>query len=639
MGTWRAAVVSLMLLAGTLVPGGPARGEVPPPAGLGELSAAERWVLERVAAGQVADLMEKFGAPEIGRRLRGRFLEALLTGEFRGLHAHRAGIYISQAVFTDAVSLEFAAVPDAVFLTDCRFQGPFNGANSHFRTVLAMRRTVFEQAANFHRLKVDADASFAETVFRGPADFGAAMLGGQFNLAGARFAGPGADFNGLEVRQGVSLRNAVFMKGVDFAGAAVGGEFNAAGARFAGPDGQAVFNGLKAARSVSFLNAAFAGPADFGSLEAGGDLVLDGARFDHPSRPAGFNGMKVAQNVSMEATVFRGPADFTMASIAGLLTLHRSRFEYKEAPAKFYNVKVEQHAFIAETRFAGGGSWLGSQFRHLMLAGSPAEPPGYPVVNLDGVIVEHSLVLGDIAIGSLQATRLKVKGPVIFKNVKIAGKADLRDSDLYSLKLIDVGWPSDPGEIWLEGLAYQSVSAGEGPEDWKRLLAWLDRSRLDSRNYNQLDTFFRRGGDIDRADQVYIAGHRRETLRQWWRPDKLATLIFWDGLAGYGRKPSRTVWIALMIVLVGTIFFDHENFDPSFVGGWKWLLDGGRVKKAVVRFFLSLDEFLPGLDLGLAKLWRMNRISFPTLLYYHFHKIAGWILIPIGLAAVYSQFR
>jgi hypothetical protein len=44
-------------------------------------------------------------------------------------------------------------------------------------------------------------------------------------------------------------------------------------------------------------------------------------------------------------------------------------------------------------------------------------------------------------------------------------------------------------------------------------------------------------------------------------------------------------------------------------------------------------------DLGLAKLWQLNEISFPTLLYYHFHKISGWILIPIALAAVYTQFK
>jgi hypothetical protein len=44
----------------------------------------------------------------------------------------------------------------------------------------------------------------------------------------------------------------------------------------------------------------------------------------------------------------------------------------------------------------------------------------------------------------------------------------------------------------------------------------------------------------------------------------------------------------------------------------------------------SRREFMPGVDLGLAKLWRIEKISFPTLLYYHFHKISGWFLIPIS---------
>lgn len=36
---------------------------------------------------------------------------------------------------------------------------------------------------------------------------------------------------------------------------------------------------------------------------------------------------------------------------------------------------------------------------------------------------------------------------------------------------------------------------------------------------------------------------------------------------------------------------------------------------------------------------RRGRSTYPTLLYYHFHKISGWILVPIGLAAIFSQFK
>ena len=78
------------------------------------------------------------------------------------------------------------------------------------------------------------------------------------------------------------------------------------------------------------------------------------------------------------------------------------------------------------------------------------------MVNLDGAVVDYSLIIGDLNLDTLQATRLQVKGPTVLKNVKISRKADLRDSNLYSLKMIDVTWPAKPDQVWLEGLTYQS---------------------------------------------------------------------------------------------------------------------------------------------------------------------------------------
>ena len=299
---------------------------------------------------------------------------------------------------------------------------------------------------------------------------------------------------------------------------------------------------------------------------------------------------------------------------------------------------MDSFAYFLGTVFQGGVSMVGSSFKNLMMTGGDGSLT-YPEVNLDLVQVDYSLIIGDLRLEKLQAARLQVKGPAIFKNLQIVQKADLRDSNFYSLKMINVSWPANPEQAWMEGLAYQNLSAGEGPHDWEKLLTWVDHSRMDTRNYNQLEEYLKHGGYTERADEVFIQGKRREALNKWWRPDHLATLIFWDGLAGYGRKPGRTFWLGLIIVLVGTRFFDHRNFDPSFLGSWTWLINGSIWRQRMVRFFLSLDEFLPGVDLGLARHWQISKISYPTLLYYHFHKISGWILVPIGLAAVFSQFK
>lgn len=609
--------------------------------GLGQLSVAERWVLEKVGSGEVADLKEKFGGDAGPRQLRARFLEALLTDGIPGFKVHRSGIYLVNAIIPAALSLEFATVPHAAFLVGCRFQGPVNFSGCEFKKSLSLPQAFFAQTANFYRLKVGLDASWRDAVFMGPADFGGVSIDGQFILVKTRFADKtrDANFNGCVTGQSISLKDAVFEGPVDFTGVKVGGEFNAAGARFASADKKVILNGLRVAQSASFLKAVFQGAVDLGGAEIGGEFFADGAAFESSDQKVSFNGLKAGPRASFDGTVFKGPVDFSMASVAGMLVINQARFENPTRPPNFFGLNVGQHAFIMETVFQGGLSMVGTSFKNLMLSGSSDSSLTYKEVNLDAAMVDYALILGDLHLDVLQASRLQVKGPAIFKNLTISHKADLRDSSFFSLKMLNVAWPANPEAVWLEGLTYQSVSAGEGPQDWHKLLAWVNHSRFDSRNYRQLEEFFLHGGEKDRADTVYIQGKRREVLQKWWHPYNLATLVFWDGLAGYGRKPARTVWISLVIVLVGTLFFDPKNFDPSFLGGWKWLLNGSVWKTRVVRFFLSLDEFLPGVDLGLARLWQLSQVSYPTLIYYHFHKIAGWILIPIGLAAVYSQFK
>jgi hypothetical protein len=605
------------------------------------LSPQENWVLQQAAAGRVADLRERFGPEEAARLLKAEFVEALLTGTLPGFKAHRTGIFISHAVISGPLDLTYAVVTPAVFFTACRFLGPVNGSGAHFQKTLSCKDSVFDQGLNFYKAKIQLDAFLGGATLGGAVDFGGAVVEGQFTLAGARLAEPTqeANFNGLKVGQSLSVKDAVFQGGADFTGTVIGGEMNAARSKWESQTQKVIFTGLKAAQSVSFLNAAFNGPEDFSGMEVGGELILDGASFTHPSQPVSLSNLKVSQRLSLDGPRFAGPVDFNLGIVGGLVIVNKARFDHEEQPVKFFGFKAEQHAFFSGCQFAGGLSLLGAHFKHLMLSGDEHHPIRYPLVNLDGVVVEYSLAVGEVIIDEWQAARLQVKGPMIFKKVMVLNRADLRDGSCNSLKLLDTDWPEKPDATWLEGFAYQSISAGEGPEDWRRLISWLGHARLDLRSYTQLAAFFQNGGYQDRGDEVYIQGKRRETLEQWWRPDRLAILVFWDFLAGYGRKPSRTLWVSLLIVMLGTLFFDHRKFDPSFLGGWNWLLDGSPAKAAVVRFFLSLDEFLPGVDLGLAKLWQLNQISFPTLLYYHFHKISGWILIPVALAAAYTQFK
>ena len=54
---------------------------------------------------------------------------------------------------------------------------------------------------------------------------------------------------------------------------------------------------------------------------------------------------------------------------------------------------------------------IGASFKNLMFSGSAELPLTYPIVNLDGAVVDYSLIIGDLNLDTLQATRLQVKGP------------------------------------------------------------------------------------------------------------------------------------------------------------------------------------------------------------------------------------
>jgi hypothetical protein len=193
----------------------------------------------------------------------------------------------------------------------------------------------------------------------------------------------------------------------------------------------------------------------------------------------------------------------------------------------------------------------------------------------------------------------------------------------------------------LEGLTYQAVSAGEGKDDWKKLLAWIEGSRFNTQNYSQLEAYLTRCGHRDRADEVFITGKREAANRLTWGK-KWLTRIFWGLLTGYGRKPWQVLYVIAPLVLLGAILFSPE-FGAKFMESNDWLkqlaLPTGHPR--IIKFLISLDRFLPGVDLGLAKEWSpaASSVCYFAFIYWYILKLAGWITIPIALAAIYSRVK
>jgi hypothetical protein len=160
-------------------------------------------------------------------------------------------------------------------------------------------------------------------------------------------------------------------------------------------------------------------------------------------------------------------------------------------------------------------------------------------------------------------------------------------------------------------------------------------SYFNTQMYVQLEAFFKRIGREDWANQVYIRMHDRdleENLR-WYDPVRWLEWLFWGRLAGYGKKPFRVFFVSLALIILGACLFDPEHLaeHPKSTGG-------RRFRSMLLRFFISLDRFLP-IELGLAKNWDAKSRHFPVWLYFHLQHILGWILIPIALASIYTQIK
>lgn len=295
---------------------------------------AEGWVRERVAAGDLANLKERF-PNEADRVLSASFIERLLTDRLSDLRMPRHGVRIAYGAVVGSVDLEDAEIDHEAHLIGIRFEDDLNFSRSTFLKGLSLAESSFKKA-NFNRMKVNGD----------------------FAADGAQFTSPtlGADFEGMKVGGTVSLRQTVFAGPADFHRADVGGDFVADGAQFTNTEQTAEFRGLRVGGDVLLLKAVFAGSVSFLNADIGGNFEADGAQFTNATGTPSFEIMKVGGWVLFPEAIFAGGVDFRVASIGANgsnLVLDGARFTNSEREATFNSMKVGGAADFHGTSFAG----------------------------------------------------------------------------------------------------------------------------------------------------------------------------------------------------------------------------------------------------------------------------------------------
>ena len=527
------------------------------------------------------------------------FLEKLIANTFNDSKVYRKGINIKNAIIIGDLDLSNAEVSPSVSMSNCFFLGKLNLRNSWFRRELNLEGSHFLEAADFNELKVDHDAVFKKTLFRGKVDFIGATIA-EFAAVGARFESTEkeAAFYCLKVGYHARFENAVFRGPVNFGSADIQ-YFEANGARFESTEKEVYFNSLKVGGSAHFKNAVFRGPVDFGYANTGSNFDANGARFESTEKEANFNSLKVDKSAFFDKAVFRGPVNFGWANIAGSFQALGARFESKEKEVHFDSLKVGQGAFFDKAVFCG--------------------PVSFSFAN----IATNFQALGarfESIESAASFENLKVGHAVLFRNALFWGPVNFGWANIDFLHLEGIQFQKAQ-EIWLEGLTYKNIYTDytkDGPSsDYKKVLEILSQMKAyGPQPYKQLESSYMGQGNKKAADAVFLEGQRQEWKAAGqgrYLPANILKLV----AAWLSRALNLVICFAIAFIIIGTFVFSRPTMFK----------DEGQLSVCSA-FCYSLALFLPFVTLGVDKLHQIEkdaRLNLVNLYPRRFATFLGWV--------------
>ena len=339
---------------------------------------------------------------------------------------------------------------------------------------------------------------------------------------------------------------------------------------------------MKVGGHALFNKAVFAGLVDLIGAGISGDFEAGEAQFENAEKEAIFNSMKVGGTVFFRNAVFSGPVDFRRADIAGNFDIDGARFTNAEKEAIFNSMKVGGTAFFGKVIFEGSVDFGGAE------------------------------IAGNFDANEAQFNSLEQEAK--FNNMKVGDSAIFRNT-VFS------------GPIRLEGMTYQHITAGDEGESLEKLLDLVNKSAYSVDVYSNLEDFFQRRGNPERADEIFVEQKRRERREVLRGPTSGAWWMNWflDILVRHGRSPGRAfLWSAFFVFIGCFVFRRRQDMEPQNPQ------DASRSYNAL---WYSLDLFLPFIDLQAASIWIPKQGHRFRRNHMRVHTILGWVLIPIGLAA------
>jgi uncharacterized protein YjbI with pentapeptide repeats len=545
---------------------------------------------------------------------------------FAGAHVENSFLFgvdpdsgVPAASFQDTatfigISVGLANFRGVVFEKEAHFywanvKGPTTFGNDAQR----LHAAEFRGAADFRDSAMTGDADFDGVLFQKQARFNSLKFGGTATFQGARFKGVSI-FDGVRVGEDFVFEDAVFecsqpedveVEGckqdlkVSFDKVSVTGSLFLAKSKFAC---KATFEGLKVeGTTAQFLDAEFLKPTILVNTDFRGSAEFRRAKFLDGSTPT-FDGVHFSRGCYFESAEFYDKAHFRAAQFDDEAFFQGAKFHEK--------VDFDASHFGGLARFDAAsecipGAWFAQE-----------------------VCFEHA----------------KFDRDARFDDTVFRSGVSFREASVRVIYLAPAGKIGDEdqfqGNVNLTGCTYDRIQV-----DWRSLLQKLHPK--DRQPYMQLEKTFRTMGLDKPADQVYLERKRVEGDRFSFQHDALRwtldRLYRWG--ANYGVRPIRLVVFALVVIAAGVTVFQCPQAVRAKIGSGSGTavcpisknseLDLRDSVRFSLRLFLPVDvPLLSGCEPTENQRYGLKFSDWATLL-----RLAGWIVVPIGVASLAGLLR
>ena len=503
--------------------------------------------------------------------LRSAFLQTLLTETPITGNAAKSGIRIRHATVTGQLNLANSDIIHALTLEECVFKDGVDFSNTSFRQALVLTGCTFCNSAIFSLMKAESRAVFDDTTFRGPVSFDHATFAYDLSMDRTTFT---------------HQSETVWL------------------------------NYIRVAANLLMSNAYFNAGANFSDANVSKGILMSGTRFNNPGSAADFHRLTVEEDFQLEGVMFAGKADFSFMDLHGSLDLSRTQFRNQDVDIDFRAANVGADLRLHRAIFEGK-----ALFKHAKIVGE----------------LDLSKVQFNSAETSADFTGISVSGMANLAGTRIAGPVILENAAFQRVDITKVSWFKSRDSIKVVGMTFHDTIAGNSPsEALQATRNFVSHIEYNPSIYENIEADFRKHGEPAEADQIFIDGKDRERNEVFWDKNgvffKQPHFLNWAGsfslrwLIGYGRIPALALgWSAAFILLGWFVFRKADNMEPKAPAAANHKYNA---------LLYSLDVFAPIVDLKADSMWAPKSDKRCIWIYFVIHRLAGFLLVPIGIAAV-----